>query len=165
MPASDTQGPTPLGPNGEIIRFARGRVAVGVPQNWTGGRPQALAQLRNRYEQVGEPLAAAILVKGLGGRPDEATREDIRRTFDEMTPMLVCQSMTILDSGFLASGLISIVSQILRLTRKEGRNYRIHSNLESTAAWIHEQLDDPNASVEEILETLRWAASHPLGPI
>jgi hypothetical protein len=76
-----------------------------------------------------------------------------------MSPMLACNAITIVGSGFFTSFFISIVSQILRYTRKRGGSYRIHTDLESTAAWMHAQLNDPNTSVEEILETLRWAAA------
>lgn len=157
MQPSNTEGPICLGPNGDIIWFARGRVAVGVPQNMTGGRPEAVVHIRERYEQLGEPLALAVLLKNGSERPNEETREDIRRTFDEMSPMLVCNSITILGSAFFSSFFISIVSRTLSLTRRHGGAYRIHTSLESTASWMHEQLNDPNISREEILETLQWA--------
>lgn len=146
-----------MGPNGDIIWFARGRVAVGVPQNMIGGRPEAVVHIRERYEQLGVPLALAIVIKDGSERPNEETREDIRRTFDEMSPMLACNSITILGSGFFSSFFISIVSRTLSLTRRHGGAYRIHTSLESTASWMHEQLDDSNISPEEIFETLQWA--------
>ncbi len=158
MQPNSAEGPIFLGPDGDIIWFARGRVAVGVPQNMTGGRPEAVVHIRKRYEQMGKPLALAILIKDGGDRPNQETREDIRRTFDEMSPMLVCNSITILGSAFFASFFISIVSLTLSLTRPHGGAYRIHTSLESTASWMHEQLNDPNISLEEILETLQWAA-------
>lgn len=164
MPAIEREGPIPLGPEGDIVWFAHRRVAVGVPKNWTGGRPEAALQARSRYEQVGEPLALAILGIGLPGRPSEETREDIRRTFDEMSPMLACQSITVLESGFLASLLISVAAQLLRVRRRSAGSYRIHSDLESTATWMHQELNDPGTSLEEILETLRWAAGQGPAP-
>lgn len=157
MQPSSAEGPIPLGPNGDIIWFARGRVAVGVPQNMIGGRPEAVVHIRERYEQLGVPLALAIVIKDGSERPNEETREDIRRTFDEMSPMLACNSITILGSGFFSSFFISIVSRTLSLTRRHGGAYRIHTSLESTASWMHEQLDDSNISPEEIFETLQWA--------
>lgn len=164
MSVIETEGPIPLGPDGDIVWFARGRVAVGVPTNWTGGRADALRQIRSRYERVGEPLALAILGIDLPGRPSEATRQDIRRTFDEMSPMLACQSITVLESGFLASLLMSISAQLLRVSKSDGRNHRIHVDLESTAAWMHQELKDPGTSLEEILDTLRWAAGQGPAP-
>ncbi len=71
--------------------------------------------------------------------------------------MLVCNAIAILGPGFFASFFISIISQTVRLTRKLGASYRIHSSLESAASWMHEQLDDPNITSEEALETLQWA--------
>lgn len=158
MQPSSTEGPVSLGLNGDIIWFARGRVAVGVPQNMTGGRPEAMVHIRKRYEQIGKPLALAILIKDGSDRPNQETREDIRRTFDEMSPMLACNSITILGSAFFTSFFISIVSRTLGLTLRHGGAYGIHTRLESTAAWMHEQLNDPNISLEEIVETLQWAA-------
>jgi hypothetical protein len=142
-----------------MIWFARGRVVVTVPQNSAGGRPEGVARVRERYEQIGKPLALAILVRDNHDRPNEEMRADIQRSFEEMSPMLACNAITIVGSGFFTSFFISIVSQILRYTRKRGGSYRIHTDLESTSAWMHEQLNDPNTSVEEILETLRWAAA------
>lgn len=157
MPPHETEGPIPLGPNADMIWFARGRVVVTVPQNMTGGRPETMARVRARYEQLGEPLALAILVQDHLERPSNETREDIRRAFDEISPVLACNSITILGSGFFSSFFISIVSQTLSLTRRHGGAYRIHTSLRSTASWMHEQLDDPNISLEEVLGTLRWA--------
>jgi len=153
----DSEGPIALGNNGDIIWYARGRVVVGVPQNSTGGRPEAVARLRERYALLGQPLALAILVKYEHDRPDEETRDDIRSIFDEMSPMLVCNAITVLGSSFVMSFFISFVSQILALANRDGVRYRIHTNLESTAEWMHEELNDPGVSVEDILETLREA--------
>ena len=129
---------------------------VTVPQDMEGGRPEAMARVRERYEQLGEPLALAILVRDGLERPSNEIREDIRRSFDEISPMLACNAITILGSGFFASFFISIVAQTLRLTRGGG-SYRIHTSLESAAGWIHEQLRDPDTTVEGVLETLQWA--------
>ncbi|MFW2390152.1 MAG: hypothetical protein ACN4G0_17580 [Polyangiales bacterium] len=164
MAVIDTEGPISLGPEGDIVWFARGRVAVGVPKNWTGGRADALRQIRSRYERVGKPLALAILGIDLPSRPNEETREDIRRTFNEMSPMLACQSIAILESGFLASLLMSISAQLLRVSKSSSRSYRIHADLESTAAWMHQELNDPGTSLEEIAETLLWAAGQGPAP-
>lgn len=154
---SSIEGPIAIGPDRDMIWFARGRVVVVVPQNMTGGRPEAVARVRERYEELGEPLALTIVIKDGSERPDEETRDDIRRAFDEMSPTLVCNSITVLGSGFFKSFFISIVSQTLSLTRRHGGAYRLHTNLESTASWMHEQLSDPNVSLEEVLETLHWA--------
>ena len=113
--------------------------------------------VRARYEQLGEPVALAILVQDHLERPSNETREEIRRAFDEISPVLACNSITILGSGFFSSFFISIVSQTLSLTRRHGGAHRIHTNLESTALWMHEQLNDPNTSVEEVYETLQLA--------
>lgn len=153
----NSEGPIPLGDDGEIIWFARGRVAVGVPRNSTGGRPEAVKRIRERYEQVRAPLALAILVKYENDRPNEETRNDIRHSFDQMSQMLACNAITILGSGFFKSFFISVVSKILRFTGDEGGAYEIHTGLESAATWMHAQLDDPQTSVDEVLETLQWA--------
>ena len=157
VPPHETEGPIPLGPHEGMIWFARGRVVVTVPQNMTGGRPETIARVRARHEQLGEPLALAILVQDHLERPSNETREDIRRAFDEISPMLACNSITILGSGFFSSFFISIVSQTLSLTRRRGGVHRIHTNLESTASWMHQKLNDPKTSVEEVYETLQWA--------
>ncbi|MFW2387065.1 MAG: hypothetical protein ACN4G0_01925 [Polyangiales bacterium] len=159
MAQYESEGPIPLGSDGDMLWFARGRVVVSVPQNMTGGRPEIMARIRERYEQLGEPLALAILVKDHLERPSDETREDIRHSFDEISPMLACNSITILGSGFFSSFFISIVSQTLRLTRRDGGTYRIHTDLQSTASWMCKRLNDPNTSVEEILDTLQWASA------
>jgi hypothetical protein len=128
-----------------------------VPTNSTGGRPEALSRIRQRYEQLGEPLALAILVQYEHDSPSDETRQDIQHTFDEMAPMLVCNAIIVLGDGFLKSFFISFMSRVLRFTERKGGCYRILSSLESAASWMHGQLNDPNTSVEEILETLRWA--------
>ena len=63
MSVAEREGPIPLGANDEMTWFARGRVMVTVPQDMEGGRPEAMARVRERYEQLGEPLALAILVR------------------------------------------------------------------------------------------------------
>jgi len=60
-----------------------------------------MARVRERYEQLGEPLALAILVRDHLKRTTRETREDIRRSFDEISPMLACNSITVLGSGSL----------------------------------------------------------------
>jgi hypothetical protein len=157
VPLRDPEGPILLGDNDDIVWFARGRVAVGVPTNSTGGRPEAVRHLRQRHAQLGKPLALAILVKYDHDSPTEEIRRDIQHTFDEMSPMLACNAITVLGSGFFKSFFISFVSQILRLTHQNGGSYRILTGLESAASWMHEQLNDPSTSVEDILDTLRWA--------
>jgi len=154
----EEEGPIALGANDDMFWFARGRVAVTVPQNATGGRPEAVARIRERYEQAGKPLALAILVNEYHERIDLSMREEIRHAFDEMSPMLACNAITILGSGFFASTFISVVSQVLRLTRLGGSRHRIFTDLESAASWMHQQLDDPDTSAEVIFETLKWAA-------
>jgi len=42
--------------------------------------------------------------------------------------------------------------------------YHIHTNLEAAASWMHEQLDDAGTTVEEVLETLQWAAGETTPP-
>ena len=157
MAAQDTEGPIPLGADGGLIWFARGRVVVAVAQNLVGGRPEAMARVRQRAEALGESVALAIIVREGLERPDEETREDIRRSFDEMSPVLACNAIAILGTGFFAGFFISIISQILSLTRRSGGSSRIHTSLDSTASWMHEQLNDPSIAREEILETLRSA--------
>jgi hypothetical protein len=155
--AFNAEGPIPLG-NNDMIWFARGRVVVTVPQNASGGRAEAVARIRERYEQVGRPIALAILVNHYHERINDEMRAEIRQAFDEMAPMLACNAIAVLGSGFFASVFISVVSQILRLTRVGGGSYRIHTNLESAASWMHQQLNDSDVPAEEVLETLRWAA-------
>lgn len=146
--------------------FACGRVVVTVPQNMAGGRPETIARIRERYQELGKPLALAILVRDGLERPSEEIREDIRQAFDEISPILACNAITILGSGFFAGFFISIVSQTLRLTRRGGANYRIHTSLESAATWMHAHLDDPETESEDVLSTLRraLALSPPLTP-
>lgn len=155
--ATPTEGPIPLGANGDMTWFARGRVVVTVPQNMEGGRPEAMARLTERSEVLGNPLALAILVREGLERPSSETREDIRRSFDEISPMLACNTIVILGSGFFSSFFISIVSRTLRLTRRGGANYQIHTSLESAAAWMHAQLGDPETSIEDVLAALQQA--------
>ena len=152
--AQDTEGPIPLGADGGLIWFARGRVVVTVAQNMVGGRPEAVARVRERAEALGESIALAIIVREGLERPDEETRKDIGRSFDEISPALACNAIAVLGSGFFAGFFISIISQTLNLTRRHGGSPRIHTSLDSTASWMHEQLNDPGITKEDILETL-----------
>ena len=155
--AQDTEGPIPLGADGGLIWFACGRVVVTVAQNMVGGRPEAMARVRERAEELGESVALAIIVREGLERPDEETREDIRRSFDEISPMLACNAIAILGTGFFAGFFISIISQTLSLTRQDGGSSQIHSSLDSAASWMHEQLDDPGITKEDVLDTLHVA--------
>lgn len=157
MSVEDREGPIPVGANDDMTWFARGRVMVTVPQNMEGGRPEAMARVRERHEQLGKPLALAILARQGLERPSIETREEIRHAFDEISPMLACNAIVILGSGFFASFFISIVSQTLSLARRGGASYRIHTSLESAAAWMHKQLGDPDITVDDVAETLQWA--------
>lgn len=130
---------------------------VTVAQNMVGGRPEALARVRKRADELGESVALAVIVREGLERPDEPTREDIRRSFDEISPVLACNAITVLGTGFFAGFFISIISQTLSLTRRGGGRQRIHTSLESAASWIHEQLSDPSIAAQEVLETLRLA--------
>ena len=67
----------------------------------TGGRSKTMARIRERYEQFGEQLALAILAGDHLKRTIGDTREDIRRSFDEISPMLACNSIAVLGSGSL----------------------------------------------------------------
>lgn len=154
MAAQDTEGPIPLGADGGLIWFARGRVVVTVAQNMVGGRPEATARVRERAEALGDSIALAIIVREGLERPDEKTREDIRRSFDAMSPVLACNAIAVLGTGFFAGFFISIISQTLSLTRRDGGSSRIHTSLDSAASWMHEQLRDPSITKEDILETL-----------
>jgi hypothetical protein len=160
----NTEGPIPLGASDDMIWFARGRVMVCLANNAVGGRPEAMSRVRERHRQLGAPLALSIIVKEGMERPNDEMREEIRQAFDEISPLLACNAITILGSGFFAGFFISIVSQTLQLVRKTGGRYRIHTSLESAAAWMHEQLDDPGTTVEGVLETLQWAAGERQAP-
>lgn len=153
-----TEGPIPLGPNDDMLWHARGRVMVCMANNHEGGRPEAMSRLRARYRALGPPLALAIIIREGIERPSEEMREEIRQSFDEISPMLACNAITILGSGFFTGFFISIVSRTLQLVRKAGSRYRIHTSLEAAAAWMHQELDDPGTTVEDVLETLQWAA-------
>lgn len=154
LTAQDTEGPIPLGADRGLIWFARGRVVVTVAQNMVGGRPEAMARIRERAEQLGESVALAIIVREGLERPDEETREDIRRSFDEISPALACNAIAVLGTGFFAGFFISIISQTLNLTRRHRDSSRIHTSLDSAASWMHEQLNDRSLTREDILETL-----------
>ena len=162
--AQTTEGPIPLGEDGGLIWFARGRVVVTVAQNMVGGRPEAMARLRERAEQLGVPLALAIIVREGLERPNEEIREDIRRSFDEISPKLACNAIAVMGTGFFAGFFISIISQTLSLTRRRGGPHRIHTSLESAASWMHEHLADPGLTKEEVLDTLRRAVEQSPAP-
>lgn len=164
MALRNSEGPIALGANDDMIWFARGRVMVCVANNPVGGRPEAMSRVRARYQELGSPLALAIVVKEGMDRPSEEMREEIRHAFDEISPMLACNAITILGSGFFAGFFISIISRTLRLVRRTGGQYRIHTDLEAAASWMHEQLDDAGTTVEEVLETLQWAAGETTPP-
>jgi len=157
---TEAEGPLPLGPANDMIWFARGRVAVGVPRTAAGGVDETVRQLTARYERVGEKLAFAIIIKDDTERPGDSMDEQVQRAFDEIAPMVVCSAVAIVSSGFLASFFISLTARAFSLSRRGSSRQRIHSSLESAAAWMHQHLDDPDTSVEDILDTLRWAEAN-----
>lgn len=152
------EGPISLGTNDDMLWHARGRVVACMANNHFGGRLEAMSLLRARYSELGSPLALTVIIKEGIERPSEEMREEIRQSFDEISPMLACNAITILGSGFFAGFFISIVSRTLDRVRKAGTPYRIHTSLESAAAWMHQELGDPSTTVEDVLETLQWAA-------
>jgi hypothetical protein len=157
LAAHDIEGPISLGADGGLTWFARGRVVVTVAQNMVGGRPEAIERVRQRAEELGKSVALAIVVREGLERPDEETRDDIRRSFDELSPVLACNAIAVLGTGFFAGFFISIISQTLSLTRRDGARQRIHTSLQSAASWMQEQLNDPSIAKDDILETLRLA--------
>lgn len=157
MDETDAEGPIPLGEARDLIWFARGRVAVGVPRTAYGAVHETVLRLAERYERVGEKLAFAIIIKGDTERPGNEIDREIRRAFEELAPMVACSAIAILATGFFAGFFISMSARAVSFMRQDVSKPQIHSSLESAAAWMHERLGDPNTSAEEILETLRWA--------
>lgn len=98
-----------------------------MANNHVGGRPEAMSRFRARYRALGPPLALAIIIRKGIERPSDEMREEIRQSFDEVSPMLACNAITILGSGFF----ISIVSRILQLVRKAGSRYRSRSSVDA----------------------------------
>lgn len=160
MSLTEAEGPLPLGPANDMIWFARGRVAVGVPRTAHGGVDETVRQLTERYLRVGEKLAFAIIIKEDTERPGDSIDKEIQRAFDEIAPMVVCSAVAILGSGFLASFFISLTARAFGLSKRGRSKQKLHSSLESAAAWMHQQLDDPDTSVADILETLHWASAN-----
>lgn len=160
MDKTDAEGPIPLGEARDLIWFARGRVAVGVPRTAYGAAHETVIRLADRYERVGEKLAFAIIIKEDTERPRNEIDQDIRHAFEEIAPMVACSAIAILGSGFFAGFFISMSSRAMSFMRRDVSKPQIHSNLESAAAWMHERLGDSNTSVDEILETLRWAEAN-----
>ena len=87
------EGPVSLGPNDDMLWHARGRVAACTANNHEGGRPEAMSRLRARYRELGPPLALAIVIREGIERPSEEMREEIRQSFDEISPMLACNAI------------------------------------------------------------------------
>ena len=158
MTGASIEGPIALGANDDMLWHARGRVVACFANNHVGGRPEAMERMRQRYEALGPPLALVVIIREGIERPSDEMREEIRESFEEVAPMLACTGVTILGTGFFASFFISIVSRTLQIGRKGRGHYRIHTSLESTAEWMHRELGDPDTTVEEVLETLQWAA-------
>lgn len=157
MGDTDSEGPAPLGPDDDIIWFARGRIAVLVPRTVTGGLEEAVRQISQRYEVVGQKLALAIIIKDDMDRPGEEMRKGIRETLNRFAPMIACNSIVVLGSGFFRSFFISLMSRILGVIQRSGVSREIHTDLEAAAAWMQQCLDDPGTSTSGILDVLRWA--------
>jgi hypothetical protein len=155
--SDDSEGPVPIGPDNDIIWFASGRIAVLVPRTVTGGLEEAVQQISRRYDRVGEKLALAVLIKDDMDRPGEEMRKGIRQTLDRFSPMIVCNSIVVLGSGFFRSFFMSLMSRILAVVQKKGVSREIHTDLEMAAAWMHDRLKDPGMPASEILGVLRWA--------
>ncbi len=157
MSLTEAEGPLPLGPANDIIWFARGRVAVGLPRTAHGGVDETVQQLTERYLRIGEKLALAIIIKEDTERPGPEMDQRIQQALEAVAPIVVGSSITILGSGFFAGFFISLMSRVLGVIKRNGVGPTLHSNLESAAAWLHEQLNDPDSSLDEVLATLRWA--------
>jgi len=154
---TEAEGPLPLGPANDIIWFARGRVAVLVPRSADGGVDDAVQQVAERYELVGAKLALAIIIDENTERPGPEMDQRIQRALEDVSSVVLATSITILGTGFFAGFFMSLMSRVLSLVKRNGVKPTLHSTLESAAAWLHEQLNDPDTSLDEILETLRWA--------
>ncbi len=81
----------------------------------------------------------------------------IQRALEDVSSVVLATSITILGTGFFAGFFMSLMSRVLGLVKRNGVKPTLHSTLESAAAWLHEQLNDPDTSLDEVLETLRWA--------
>ena len=88
-----------------------------------------------------------------------ATLVEIRQTLERFSPMIVCNSIVVLGSGFFRSFFISMLSRIVSLIERTGVSREIHTDQEQAAAWMHERLDDSATTSAEILDVLRWAES------
>lgn len=159
MSDTDTEGPVPLGADDDIIWFASGRIVVLVPRTMTGGLEEAVQRVTLHHQNVGRKLALAIIIKDDVDRPGDEMRRGIRRTLERFSPMLVCNTIVILGSGFFRSFFISLLSRILSLVERSGVSREIHTDLESAAAWMQEHLGDSGTLTSEILDVLRWAES------
>lgn len=154
---AEAEGPLPLGGSNDIVWFAHGRVAVALPRTESGGVDEVVQQIADRYERVGKTLALAIVITSETERPGSEMSQRIQSALDEVAPMVACTSITILGTGFFASYFLSFIGRVLKLTKRGHSRQRIHTSLIAAAAWMHEQLNDPDTSEADILETLRWA--------
>ncbi len=157
MGNADSEGPVPLGPDDDIMWFASGRIAVLVPRTMTGGLEEAVQELAQRYDRIGEKLGLAVLIKDDMDRPGEEMRRGIRHTLDRVAPILVCNSIVVLGSGFFRSFFISMLSRIVALLQRTGVSREIHTDLETAASWMYDHLNDPRILPSEVLDVLRWA--------
>ncbi len=157
MGNADSEGPVPLGPDDDIMWFASGRIAVLVPRTVTGGLEEAVQEVAQRYDRIGEKLGLAVLIKDDMDRPGEEMRRGIRHTLDRVAPILVCNSIVVLGSGFFRSFFISMLSRIVALLQRTGVSREIHTDLETAASWMYDHLNDPRILPSEILDVLRWA--------
>lgn len=153
----DTQGPDWVGDKDMLVVF-RDRLMVVFSRTGRGVPADGPLKMKKRYEQVGQTLAVVLVIRDdILNVPNEKARKEVREAFDAGAPMTACRSVTVLGKGFFASVFISLHSAVAALTRKEGMPHKIFTTFETTARWIHDHLDDPNMSPEEILQTLRWA--------
>jgi hypothetical protein len=125
---------------------------------------ETVLQIAARRERIGETLALAIVITQDTERPSRGMENRIQEALDEVAPMVACTAITILGSGFFASFFMSMLSRVLTRSKPGGSPQRLHTNLEAAASWMHSQLDDPDTSQAEILETLSWAYSN-AGPL
>ena len=128
-----------------------------APRSESGGVDEAVQQVADRYERVGKTLALAVIINDGTERPGDGMDKRIQKALDEVAPMVSCTAIAILGSGFFASFFMSLLGRALKLSKRGRGRQRIHTSLESAADWMHRQLDDPETSVAEILQTLRWA--------
>jgi len=149
----------PLGPDDDIFWFASGRIAVLVPRTVTGGLDEAVKKVAEQYELTGEKLALAVMIKDDMDPPGEEMRRGIRRTFERFEPMIACNSIIVLGSGFFRSFFISLISRILSLIERGEVSRKIHTDFEAAAAWMHERLGDSAITSTDIFDVLRWAES------